>query len=163
MLTAVSNPRTDFGLIETKSTDSDVWLRGHGSDQYVYHLRRGPRQFLGGAFEVESKDDLEKALQLSDVHVLSNGIEEMVKAPGGGSIVTLADPEGFPISLVHGQAPGQPLEPSASMPDVVINKALDKPRQRHFNRFTAGPAPVYKVCPIFNHPRLIFFAPHTSS
>jgi predicted enzyme related to lactoylglutathione lyase len=40
-----------------------------------------------------------RAVEIPGVKVLSQGIEEMKEAPGGGYIVTLSDPEGFPISL----------------------------------------------------------------
>lgn len=43
-----------------KRTDDEIWYRGYGPDQYVYYARRGPKKFLGGAYEVESSEDLEK-------------------------------------------------------------------------------------------------------
>lgn len=43
-----------------KETDDKVWFRGYGVDQYVYYAQRGPKKFLGGTFEVESYQDLEK-------------------------------------------------------------------------------------------------------
>ena len=43
-----------------KKTDDKVWFRGYGADQYVYYAQRGPKKFLGGTFEVESYQDLEK-------------------------------------------------------------------------------------------------------
>lgn len=44
----------------TKKTDTERWYRGYGSDPYVYYARKGPSAFLGGAFEVESYQDLER-------------------------------------------------------------------------------------------------------
>jgi hypothetical protein len=35
-----------------KRTDSEVWYRGYGEDQYVYYARKGPKQYLGGTFQV---------------------------------------------------------------------------------------------------------------
>ncbi len=43
-----------------KQTDTEIWFRGYGEDQYVYYARQGPKTFLGGAFEVASFQDLEK-------------------------------------------------------------------------------------------------------
>lgn len=43
-----------------KKTETERWFRGYGPDPYVYYARKGPRAFLGGAFEVESYADLEK-------------------------------------------------------------------------------------------------------
>ncbi len=83
-----------------------------------------------------------RALAIPEVKVLSKGIERMENAPGGGYIVTLADPEGFPISLVHGQAKG---EAQAMPAKIIINDVCDKPRIRKFQRYKPGPAAVHKV------------------
>jgi hypothetical protein len=66
----------------------------------------------------------------------------MEDAPGGGYIVTLADPEGFPINLIYGQEPGKAGEMPKKLP---FNDESDKPRARQFARFKPGPAPVHKV------------------
>jgi hypothetical protein len=50
----------DFGMHIAKKTDEKIWYRGYGPDQYVYYAEKGPKKFLGGAFEVESYEDLEK-------------------------------------------------------------------------------------------------------
>lgn len=52
--------KTDFGMVVAKQTENEIWYRGYGNDQYVYYARKGEKQFLGGAFEVESYQDLEK-------------------------------------------------------------------------------------------------------
>jgi hypothetical protein len=83
-----------------------------------------------------------RAVEIPGVKVLSQGIEEMKEAPGGGYIVTLSDPEGLPISLVHGVAPGE----AQPLPEkIIINDEVDKPRTRRFQRFQPGPAAVFKV------------------
>lgn len=50
----------DFGMHVVKKTDDKIWYRGYGPDQYVYYAQKGPKQFMGGAYEVESYEDLEK-------------------------------------------------------------------------------------------------------
>lgn len=45
-----------------KATEDEIWFRGYGVDQYVYYARRGPKKFLGGAFEVETHEDLQKCV-----------------------------------------------------------------------------------------------------
>ena len=47
-----------------KRTDQEIWYRGYGEDQYVYYARKGPKEFLGGAFTVESYEDLEKYVNM---------------------------------------------------------------------------------------------------
>ncbi|KIW44909.1 uncharacterized protein PV06_03345 [Exophiala oligosperma] len=132
----------DFGLKKVKETATDIWFRGYGVDQYVYHVQKGPKKFLGGAFEAESYEELGKAIKIPGAKVLTKGIEKMENAPGGGYIVTLADPEGFPINIVYGQTPRQ----AESMPaKLAFNLENDKPRVREFARFKPGPAAVHKL------------------
>lgn len=129
----------DFGMHIAKQTDDKIWLRGYGSDQYVYYAQKGEeKKFLGGAFEVESYAELEKASKIPG----ASEIEEMKDAPGGGYIITLHDPEGLPINLIYGQQPAQ----TGELPEKIItNFEVDKPRVRKFNRFTPGPAAVHKL------------------
>jgi hypothetical protein len=127
----------------TKKGDNERWFRGYGPDQYVYYARQGPKKFLGGAFEVESREELEKVLKVPGATVLSDGIEEMKDAPGGGYIVTIADPEGFPVNFIWGQ---EPVREERKKPEkLLFNDEDDKPRQKAFQRFEPGPAEVHKV------------------
>ncbi|KAK5714106.1 hypothetical protein LTR15_011014 [Elasticomyces elasticus] len=132
----------DFGMhIAKKSSDGErIWYRGYGTTQYVYYAQRGPKKFLGGTFEVESHAELEKAAKIAKSP--SSGIEELTEAPGGGYMLTLHDPEGFPINLLYGQEPAA----KGDFPEkVIVNDEVDKPRVRKFNRFTPGPAAVHKL------------------
>jgi hypothetical protein len=43
-----------------KKTQTERWFRGYGPDQFVYYAQQGPKKFLGGCFEVQSKEELEK-------------------------------------------------------------------------------------------------------
>ena len=68
----------------------------------------------------------------------------MTTAPGGGYIVTFEDPEGFPINMIYGQSKGK----AQALPGkMIFNDGVDKPRERKFQRFKAGPAPVFKLFP----------------
>lgn len=69
-------------------------------------------------------------------------IEAMENAPGGGSIVTVTDPEGFPMALIHGQTPR---EPDHRPEKLDLNYEMEKPRSRKFIRLNPGPAEVFKV------------------
>lgn len=70
-------------------------------------------------------------------------IQEMSDAPGGGYLLTLTDPEGFPVNLMYGQAPSELKE---YPPKLLLNDEIEKPRVRKFQRFEPGPAAVHKVC-----------------
>ncbi|GKZ85857.1 hypothetical protein AnigIFM56816_000702 [Aspergillus niger] len=124
----------DFGLQVAQKTDQEVWYSGYGPDAYVYYARKGPRKFLGGVFEAESREDFDRA----------GAVEELKHAPGGGLLLTLTDPEGFPFNLIYGQ------QEVTAKQDLFFDKVLlnfpdDKPRVRQFNRFQPGPAAVYKL------------------
>jgi hypothetical protein len=134
----------DFGMHIVKHTKGDdgvekIWYRGYGPDQYVYYAQSGAeKKFLGGTFEVEFYDDLEKAAQIPG----ASPITELKDAPGGGHFITLHDPEGFPVNLMYGQQAAQ----TGQLPEkVVYNDETTKPRVRKFNRFTPGPAAVHKL------------------
>lgn len=128
----------DFGMHVVKSTDGKRWFRGYGPDQFVYYAQKGPKQFLGGTFEVESYADLEKAARIQG----AGDIQKLEDSPGGGSMVTLEDPEGFPVNFIHGQEPAE----IGQLPEkLVVNYEIEKPRVRNFQRFDDGPAAVHKV------------------
>lgn len=58
-------------------------------------------------------------------------------------MVSLTDPEGFPMNLMFGQSPAS----KGEFPEkIMINYENEKPRTRRFQRFEPGPAAVHKVC-----------------
>ncbi|BAE56786.1 Glyoxalase/Bleomycin resistance protein/Dihydroxybiphenyl dioxygenase [Aspergillus flavus] len=61
---------------------------------------------------------------------------------GGGFLVTLTDPEEFPVNLMFGQ---KPAEKGAIPEKLTINYEEEKPRIRKFQGFTPGPAAVHKL------------------
>ncbi|KAF1356050.1 Glyoxalase/Bleomycin resistance protein/Dihydroxybiphenyl dioxygenase [Lizonia empirigonia] len=128
----------DFGMTVAHKTQDRRWFKGYGSDQYVYYAQKGPKKFLGGCFEVASYTELEKAARVPG----AGQIEELTDAPGGGHLITLHDPEGFPINLLHGQTK----KPAGPFPEILTtNYEADKPRIARFQRFTPGPAAVHKL------------------
>ena len=67
----------------------------------------------------------------------------MTNAPGGGYILSITDPEGFPVNFTCGQSPITEERPKPAK--LVVNDETDKPRQKAFQRFEAGPAAVHKL------------------
>ncbi|KAI1431049.1 trihydroxytoluene oxygenase [Xylaria sp. CBS 124048] len=130
----------DFGMTVAKKTDEEIWLRGYGPDPYVYYAKKGPKKFLGGTFLVETYEDLERAAKLPG----SSDIQNLEEAPGGGSLVTVYDPEGFPVNLIHGQAARVPV-PEEQPSQLAYNFENEKPRVREFLRFKQGPAAIHKL------------------
>ncbi|KAF3916490.1 hypothetical protein ABW20_dc0100719 [Dactylellina cionopaga] len=132
----------DFGMEIVKRTEKAIWFGGYGIDQYVYYAEIGEeKQFLGGTWEVEDRSDLERAAKLG-----STEITELKDAPGGGHMVTVHDPEGFPVNFIHGATP-RPQPIKAPEEALQVNDEFSKPRKGAFQRFEPGPAAVHKVCP----------------
>lgn len=77
----------------------------------------------------------------------NSDIETLENAPGGGSAVTLLDPEGFPLLLFHGQTPRNTAEYPTKL---SFNYETEKPRSREFIRLSPGPAAVHKVRNSYN-------------
>jgi hypothetical protein len=128
----------DFGMSVAKKGEGKRWYKGYGEDQYVYYAQEGEKKFLGGCFEVESYAELEKASKVDG----ASAIKALTDAPGGGHMVTLHDPEGFPINLIFGQHKKEP----GPFPEVLTtNYEHDKPRVARFQRFKPGPAAVHKL------------------
>lgn len=73
---------------------------------------------------------------------IAGEIQELLNAPGGGYLLTLTDPEGFPVNLMYGQTPA---DCGKYPPTLLVNYEREKPRVRQFQRFVPGPAAVHKV------------------
>ncbi|PQE12303.1 trihydroxytoluene oxygenase protein [Rutstroemia sp. NJR-2017a BVV2] len=131
----------DFGMRIVKKTDEKIWFGGYGEDHYVYVVERGTEdKFLGGVYLVESEADLEKASQISG----ASAIEDLNDAPGRGRLVTVLDPEGFPVNLIFGQDP-VPASQLHIPEKLVYNFEDEKKRINKFQRFKEGPAAVHKL------------------
>jgi len=90
-----------FGLVEEARLGDAIYLRGYGKDPYCYVVlpsTNREKAFEGGAFVVNSKDDLEKASKLPGATR-----KDISHLPGGGEMVSLSSPGGTKIHLVWGQ------------------------------------------------------------
>lgn len=89
----------DFGLLVSARTPTALYMRGSGTAHHVHVAELGEAKFLGVAFKAASQDDL---------HVLSKvagaSAVESIPEPGGGQRVTLTDPDGHRVEVVHGIA-----------------------------------------------------------
>ena len=65
-------------------------------------------------------------------------------SPGNGYMVTIYDPDGFPTNLIYGQTMND-YDRSAIPPRLLLNYEEKKERVGAFQRFTKGPAPVFRV------------------
>ncbi|KAF2186229.1 oxidoreductase [Zopfia rhizophila CBS 207.26] len=138
----------DFGLTEVARDNSRSFFTGFGVEPYVFFAEQSPdskRHFLGGSWAAATEEDL----RLAASHPKASQIHDR-QGPGGGKIVTITDPNGFPVSFIFGQQlkpRGEPTMISRSSRDdseLIQNKAYDKPRKGKFRRFNPGPSPVHK-------------------
>jgi catechol 2,3-dioxygenase-like lactoylglutathione lyase family enzyme len=129
----------DFGLTVARRDADRVFLRGTGVNAYAYVAEKGPATELAAvAFVVESPQDLENA-------VADHGATppRQLDGPGGGTAVTIHDPDGNPIDLIFGVAEVEPL-PMRS--DIRYNTGLEKIRRGQRQHMPdPGPAQVMRL------------------
>lgn len=141
---AASKFLLDFGFeIAEQRGDEVIFFKGYGRDTYCYVARKSPDgipRFGGAAYLVESEQELEKASRIDGASRI-----EKSDAPGGGSIITLTDPIGHLVHLVHGirEKEAEPPE-SKDLHKLVDNYPDEKRRVGKFQRFQVRPAPVHK-------------------
>lgn len=130
---------SDFGLVVAEDRGNEVFYRGYGTEPILYVARqaRDKCQFGGAVYEVESREELERATKIDRASAIS-----LFEGPGGGDMVTLTDPVGHKLHLIHGQTKRQLDE--MGLKKLTVNYEDEKPRKGKFQRFTPGPAPVYR-------------------
>ncbi len=90
----------DFGMMRAARTGGALYMRGTGANHHIHVSRLGAEpKFLGGAFKVASRDELEKAARIPGATLIQS-----ITDPGGGERVTLTTPNGHTIWLEHGAA-----------------------------------------------------------
>ncbi|KAK3074168.1 hypothetical protein LTR53_003638 [Teratosphaeriaceae sp. CCFEE 6253] len=131
-----------FGLtVAHEEADTAIYFKGYGSEPYVYIARpseTGTSYFGGAAYVVESRVELDRAISLPS----SDGKISALDGPAGGEFCTLTDPCGHKVHLVHGWKEQEHDLPG--LPKLTFNFENEKPRKGSFQRFTPGPAPVYR-------------------
>lgn len=99
----------DFGLREVSAEDGRIYFRCADAHSYQVVLEVGETAGLVAlAFDVESRDDLDRAVALHGAKPCE------LRGPGGGDAVSLMDPDGNSVLLVHGgeQRPHDDLPPA---------------------------------------------------
>lgn len=121
----------DFGLVPVHETETKVYFRGFGIDQFCYVAEKTNderRKFRGGAWIVQSMAELEKAARLPGSTPITD-----YDAPGGGKVVVLKDIVGEEVTLIYGQQDRAP-EPREIPKPVMWNTWEDKRRLGEFQR-----------------------------
>ncbi|MFZ5528758.1 MAG: VOC family protein [Pseudomonadota bacterium] len=129
----------DFGLRTAHKSASTLFMRAADASPFCYRIERGRKAaFMGFGLEVGSREDL---LRLS---TLQPGASlQKAQGPGGGELLRLADPSGFAVEAVHGQARGAPLTPHRGL--LPWNLGDQHPRVNDTQRPPAVPPDVLKL------------------
>ncbi|MFC3574417.1 VOC family protein [Streptomyces yaanensis] len=86
----------DFGFAVAARTERELWLRGTFAGSPCMVIRRGSAsRFIGPAFRAAERGDLDRLARATGSEVRD------IDVPGGGQSVTLLDPSGFPVRVVH--------------------------------------------------------------
>jgi catechol 2,3-dioxygenase-like lactoylglutathione lyase family enzyme len=134
----------DFGMTLVEDRGNEKFYQGYGEEAFCYWFKSAAKGeqagFGGAAYEVEERDELEKAAKVPGATSI-----KPLDAPGGGEIVTVKDPFGFYVHFVYGQK-RQNLISRPLFKNHSVNYEFEgqKPRKGVFLRLEAGPAPVHK-------------------
>ncbi len=126
-----------FGLLTRARTADRLYLRASSGDHHVVVAHQGERRMLAMAFEVPHEDDLRRAADIEGASPI-----EAIDGPGGGRRVTLVDPDGNHVEIVHGLEKTEPLP----LPVQHFNSASH--RSRRLNavvRPQHGPSRVLRI------------------
>jgi catechol 2,3-dioxygenase-like lactoylglutathione lyase family enzyme len=128
---------TDFGLHVSARTDSALYMRGAATTHHIYIAEAGATsQGVGVGLRAASLDDLAKVAAETGAPVVRRD------EPGGGSQVTLADPAGNRVDVIHGM---EALDPLPTRAPIDINASGRHIRCNHSVRLARGPAHVSRL------------------
>lgn len=128
----------DFGMVTVERGEQYLYLRGTGPASYLYVAQRAQHPgLIAIALAVDSAETLHRFAAMPGASEPSP-----LAGPGGGQRVSLHDPDGFRIDLVHGIAPVAPLP---MRPALLLNTAQDKPRKGAVQRPEKAPAQIARL------------------
>ena len=127
----------DFGMVTAERTPRALYMRGAGPHHHLHVTELGERAGLVGfAFlvtDVRDLDRLSRCEGASDVHAIDE--------PGGGRRVTLTDPHGFVVEVVHGVESADRDAPES----LPLNLGSRVERARAVKRMAPGPSRLHRL------------------
>ncbi|MER6128515.1 VOC family protein [Streptomyces sp. NPDC001795] len=127
----------DFGFAVAARTERELWLRGTFAGSPCMVIRRGSAsRFIGPAFRAAERGDLDRLARATGSEVRD------IDVPGGGQSVTLLDPSGFPVRVVHcaEQLPALP-----GQQPLIINTGVDGRRTNATQRPPREPSRIQRL------------------
>jgi catechol 2,3-dioxygenase-like lactoylglutathione lyase family enzyme len=126
----------EFGMQPLSLEGEVLYARGSGQAPFLHSTSIGPPAFEAIGLRAKSVSDLESLAAAEHVSV------EAHKAPGGGQIVRLRDPDGRSVEVVAGQESAHP----GTLPaEAARNSAHARARLRSSVRVSDGPATVVRL------------------
>lgn len=127
----------DFGFSVHARTADSLQLRGARAGAACVRVRRGPRSaFVGPVFAAAEAADLDRLAR-----ALGTEVQDLAQE-GGGRMVRTVDPNGFPVTVVHG-VEEQPALPTQA--PLTWNVGPDRPRTNAPQRPPVAPARVERL------------------
>jgi catechol 2,3-dioxygenase-like lactoylglutathione lyase family enzyme len=129
---------SDFGMQTSARTASALYMRGTGSAHHVHVSEKGSEPGLVGvAFLAARAGDLDALAKVPGASAVHD-----IDEPGGGTRVTIDDPFGFRVELVHGI---ESLDPLPVTPSLGLNLGGRVERKGLLKRVGKGPARVLRI------------------
>ena len=133
-LEAMARFAAEFGLVRV-SEDADVlYHRGTDPSPYCHVAEQGDPAFVALGLEAASRADLERVATIEGASAV-----EQLEGPGGGLRVSVSDPDGFRIDVVHGRDLLDPLPVATA---AGVNRGSERTRLGSVHRPPQGPSSV---------------------
>ena len=127
----------DFGLTDAADTgDGVLRMRGTGDAPFIHETIAGDPKFVGMALRAAGHDDLQRLADAEGVAI------SPASGPGGGSTVTLRDPDGFLVEVTAGRARSDGRQHGVR---ALWNTMLGRHRPGEVKRVTPGAASVVRL------------------
>lgn len=126
----------DFGLARAARTERALYSRGAGPHHHLHVTELGQPGLVGFAFLAREGSDLARLARCPGASAV-HAIDE----PGGGRRVTLTDPHGFVVEVVHGIE----TDPRPQPGSLPLNLGARVERARAVKRTARGPARVLRL------------------
>ncbi|MFJ4783851.1 VOC family protein [Streptomyces sp. NPDC088794] len=127
----------DFGFGIAARTPSELWLRGTFAGSPCMVIRKGRTSgFIGPAFRAAERADLDRLARATGTEVRDADV------PGGGRAVSLLDPSGFPVRVVHCR---EELPALSEQQPLLLNFGTDHRRTNLTQRPPREPARIQRV------------------
>lgn len=128
---------THFGMRRADRTNEALYMRGTDPDHHIHVTELGEPAFVGFAYHADSEADLERLAATPGASAI-----EDIDEPGGGRRVRLAEPNGYQIEVIHGQA----TLPAQTVARELNNSGAEPLRRAGLPvRLSKSPSPVKRI------------------